>query len=215
MAETPPSGLPTLELERSLQEKGCAVIAGVDEVGRGSLAGPLVAAAVVLPLDRPERLAGLSQVRDSKQLSAAQREALFDCIRQVAAGISIAWTSHHIIDECGIAEANRQAMFRALRGLSQAPQGALIDYVNLPDLPVPQLAVPRGDCRSLSIAAASIVAKVFRDRWMMWYHRRYPAYFFASNKGYGTPSHLRALRQYGPSPIHRRSFAPVSASRPA
>jgi ribonuclease HII len=201
---------PTLELERLLRKRGHRLIAGVDEVGRGSWAGPLVAAAVILPPDCPSAIRALRGVRDSKQLTAAEREALFDVIFRRSLAVGIGWASHHFVDRAGISEANRRAMIRAVCALRITPQALVIDHLRLPDCPLPQLCISRGDSRSLSVAAASVVAKVFRDRWMTKCDTRFPGYRFAEHKGYGTHSHRAALTQHGPSPVHRRSFRPIA-----
>lgn len=200
-----------MELERQLVSQGHRIIAGVDEVGRGSLAGPVVAAAVILPLGKATLADELCGVRDSKELTSYRRDRLVETILETALSVSVGWQSHHIVDREGIAEANRRAMRRAVARLSIQPDALLIDYVRIQPLLVPQLCVTRGDSLSLSIAAASIVAKVFRDRWMARCDLRFPGYGFAQHKGYGTAKHLAALQEYGPSPVHRRSFAPVAS----
>ncbi|HNX69184.1 MAG TPA: ribonuclease HII [Candidatus Omnitrophota bacterium] len=178
-------------------------MAGVDEAGRGPLAGPVVAAAVIV--FRPEDLSG---VNDSKKLSASQREKLCGVIaRSALVGIGIA--DERMIDEINIYEATRLAMKKAVLNLTRTPDLLLIDGPMRIDLPLEQKGVIRGDQKSASIAAASIIAKVFRDRWMHKLHEIYPAYAFHNHKGYGTAEHLKALREVGPSPVHRRSFAPV------
>lgn len=200
---------PTCRFERTLKSEGFLRIAGVDEVGRGSLAGPVVAAAVVLP-DHPHLEQLLEGVRDSKTLSARDRETLFDTILTIGAMTSIGWASHHQIDRLGIAAANRRAMARAVLGLPCIPDALLVDHFRVPECEVHQVSVTKGDTLSLSIASASIVAKVVRDRWMAHYDRRFPGYGFARNKGYGTSEHFGALERLGPTPVHRRSFAPVA-----
>ncbi|HLJ68702.1 MAG TPA: ribonuclease HII [Chloroflexota bacterium] len=201
---------PPLDLEYALYAQGCRTIAGVDEVGRGSLAGPLVAAAIILPVDDPTLTQRLGAVRDSKQLSPGQRTEAFRTIREVAVAIGIGWAAHHVVDRRGLTAANRQALESAVRRLSPAPEAVLIDHFTLDGLELPQVSMPKGEARSLSIAAASIVAKVVRDRWMCRCDRRFPSYGFASHKGYGTRLHIDRLRAFGPSPLHRRSFQPVS-----
>jgi ribonuclease HII len=202
--------LPSYELELSLHAEGYRVIAGVDEVGRGSWAGPVVAGAVVLPHGSRNCLTAL---RDSKQLSAQERESLFGLLRAIGAAIGIGWASHHVVDRVGLTEANRRAMLRAIRGLREPPDVLLLDHFRLPACPIPQLALPQGDARVLSVAAASVVAKVVRDRWMECCDERFPGYGFARHKGYGTPDHQCALASLGPSHIHRQSFAPVADLR--
>lgn len=192
---------------------GFGHIAGVDEVGRGSLAGPVVAAAVVLPLRSRRLRPALSGLRDSKQLSALQREDLFRRILDTAEGVGVGSSSHHVVDRDGIASANRRAMLRAVAALAEKPEALLLDAFPLPECSLPQLAVVKADARSLSVAAASVVAKVIRDRWMAHWDRRFPQYGFARHKGYATGAHLDALAQYGPCPLHRRSFRPLSRAQ--
>ena len=198
---------PTLEEENALLARGCRFIAGVDEVGRGPLAGLVMAAAVILPLDN--ELPWLCKVRDSKQLTPKQREELCRDIRRDALAVATGKVCVREIDALGIAEAARIAMELAIQTLPLKPDYLLIDGFPLPQVPIPQKAIIKGDSRCLSIAAASIVAKVARDSIMVEMDVRYPGYGFAQNKGYGTESHLLTLRERGPCPIHRRSFAPV------
>lgn len=192
----------------ALYEQGYSCIAGLDEAGRGCLAGPVVAAAVILPLepDTPERFAG---VNDSKQLTMQTRERLYDVIYQYALAIGVGFGSVELIDERNILQATKQAMRNALAQLTLAPQALLLDALLLKDIALPQRSLIKGDTRSLSIAAASIIAKVTRDRFMVQLHEQYPAYGFAQHKGYGTEMHLAALREHGVTPHHRRSFAPI------
>ena len=194
-----------LILEQTLRSKGARHIAGVDEAGRGPLAGPVVAAAVVLPED--VHLPGLN---DSKVLSPERREVLFDSIRGAALAFAVGEASVAEIDELNILQATLLAMRRALEGLELQPDRVLIDGNQLPKGPYPELAVVDGDATSLSIAAASILAKVTRDHQMIEYDRDYPEYGFARHKGYGSADHVRALREHGPCPIHRRSFGTVA-----
>ena len=196
---------PTDEFELEARRRGCRRIAGLDEAGRGPLAGPVVAAAVILPTRC--RLAG---VNDSKQVSESERARLFDVIVSRARGIGVGIATEQEIDRLNILEATRLAMRRALASLTTSPDYLLIDAVVLPDVTIPSRSIVKGDTLSLSIAAASIVAKVTRDRMMVAYHRAYPEYNFLSHKGYGTEEHLQRLAQYGPCAIHRRSFAPVA-----
>lgn len=201
---------PGLEEESGLLACGHRRIAGLDEAGRGAWAGPVYAAAVVLPLDRPDLLRRLADVRDSKQLSPHQREALSGIIREVALAVGVGWAEVEEIDGLGILPATRLAMSRAVQQLSGAVDALLIDYVRLPDVSLPQRSLPRADARCLSVAAASIIAKVERDRRMVEMDREYPGYGFARHKGYGTSQHYRALQQLGPSPLHRRTWRPVA-----
>ena len=195
---------PTEEFEVEARCCGYRRIAGLDEAGRGPLAGPVVAAAVVLP--RRCRLAGLD---DSKQVGEPDRVRLFAEILRRALGIGIGSASGTEIDRLNILEATRLAMRRAVEALPLPPDFLLLDAVTIPGLSVPQRPIIKGDGLSWSIAAASIIAKVTRDRLMVEYHRWYPQYNFAEHKGYSTPEHLRLLRQYGPCAIHRCTFAPV------
>ena len=206
--------MPTLDLERPLQRQGYALVAGVDEAGRGPLAGPVVAAAVVLPLElfsgADEHLPPwLCMIDDSKKLTPSQRRKALEQIENNAASIAVGMATHKEIDSKGIAPATILAMHRAIFGLPLQPSYLLIDYVKLPGYGIPYQAMPHGDSICYSIAAASIVAKVTRDRLMHDADSRYPGYGFARHKGYATPQHLRLLAKKGPSPIHRRSFRPL------
>jgi ribonuclease HII len=196
-----------MKWERVLWRSGIRAIAGIDEVGRGPLAGPLVAAAVVLP-PLPRRAPWLRSVRDSKLLSPATRETLDVAIRSLAVAIGIGTVSAAALDVLGVAEATRRAMSDALDQLGMRVDHLLIDAFALPR-DVPQTPLIHGDARCVSIACASIVAKVARDRMMHDLDPTFPGYGFSQNKGYGTPQHLFALEQLGPCPIHRRSFAPL------
>lgn len=180
------------------------MIAGVDEAGRGPLAGPVVAAAVILDPARP-----VSGLADSKKLSARQRERLFDVIRRDALAFSVAVASVEEIDSLNIHQATLLAMRRAIDGLQRVPREVLVDGNRLPDLPMSARAIVRGDDTEPCIMAASILAKVTRDAGMDVLHGEYPGYGFDRHKGYGTSAHLEALRSLGPCPAHRRSFRPV------
>ena len=181
------------------------LVAGVDEPGRGPLAGPVVAAAVIL--DELHPIAGLA---DSKKLTAARREALFDEIRAKALCCSIAEASVEEIDRLNILQATLLAMRRAVQGLRLKPRLTLVDGNRLPQLDMPAEAIVKGDARVAAISAASILAKVTRDRWCAELHAQYPQYGFAGHKGYGTAEHLAALQAHGACPQHRRTFAPVA-----
>ena len=198
---------PSYREESALLDDGYTLVAGLDEVGRGPLAGPVVAGAVMLPPNPRGRWVRL--IRDSKQLTPAQREEAADVLRDKALSMSTGLSTHEEIDRVGIAPATRLAMARAINAMPLQPQFLLLDAFPLPDVDIPQKAIVRGDALCLSIAAASIVAKVERDRLMVEHDGRYPGYGFASHKGYASSRHLQALRDRGPSPIHRRSFAPV------
>jgi ribonuclease HII len=181
------------------------LVAGVDEAGRGPLAGPVVAAAVIL--DDRHAIKGLA---DSKKLSVRRREALFDEIRAKALCCSIAQASVEEIDELNILQATLLAMRRAVRGLRLPPKLVLVDGNRLPVLDIRAEAIVKGDAKVQAISAASILAKVSRDRWCLEYHQQFPQYGFDQHKGYGTADHLAALRLHGPCPQHRRTFRPVS-----
>jgi ribonuclease HII len=199
-----------LALETAVsQQHHLTHIAGLDEAGRGALAGPVVAAAVILPLnDSIETL--LHGVNDSKQLTAHKREAFFDLILEHALAYGIGQEPAAVIDAIGILPANKLAMQTAVTQLTPTPQFLLIDgRICLPQLNIPQQPIVRGDSQSLSIAAASILAKVTRDRLMCELDRQFPHYGFAQHKGYGTELHRAALAQHGPCPQHRHSFAPI------
>jgi len=206
---------PTFAFERPLWRQGLELVAGVDEVGRGPLAGPVAAAAVILPPSaradaRPSgRFRWLRRVRDSKQLAAPAREELTALIHRHALAAAVAFVPVEHVDRIGIAEASRQAMLAALGDLACRPQHVLIDAFHLRACRLPQTAIIGGDALSLSIACASIIAKVARDAVMAEHDGRYPGYGFATNKGYGTPEHFDALDRLGPCPLHRRSFSPV------
>ena len=188
--------------ERRLRESGRQFIAGVDEVGRGPLAGPVVAAAVILPEDFD-----LLGVDDSKKLSPKKREELCEAIKEKALAWSVGWTGPDVIDEINILEATKRAMTEAVNGLSIRPDHVLIDgNFTVRALDLPQTAIVKGDSASTSIAAASILAKVTRDRYMEEMAQVYPGYAFESNKGYGTKAHYDGLKAQGPCPIHRKTF---------
>lgn len=198
---------PSLDEENKLKLQGYEVIAGIDEAGRGALAGPVVAGAVILPYAVCSVWLGL--VRDSKELSFRKRELLFGLIQKEALATSVGIVSPQMIDAINILEATKLAMKQAVENLSCRPQFLLIDRLVLPGCYMPQKGITRGDKLCLSIACASIVAKVSRDHIMKDLDRIYPGYGLAKHKGYGTQEHIALLQQLGPSPIHRLSFAPV------
>ena len=176
-------------------------LCGIDEVGRGPLAGPVVACAVILPKD-----CDILWLNDSKKLTAKKREELYDVIMEGAVSVGIGMASPERIDEINILQATYEAMRQAVSKLSVQPQLLLNDAVTIPGIQIPQVPIIKGDAKSVSIAAASIVAKVTRDRMMEEYDKVLPEYGFASNKGYGSAAHIEALKKYGPSPIHRKTF---------
>jgi len=205
------------EFESNLWAGGLSRVAGVDEAGRGPLAGPVVAAAVILPPDwrksgLPPELKGLN---DSKQLTESRREAFFTALTALPeVRFAIAAVDAIAIDQINILQATHRAMNEALAQLQPAPEHALVDGNPVKSLRFPQTAIVKGDARSFSIAAASVLAKVTRDRQAADWDRQWPEYGFAVHKGYGTPQHLDAIRRHGPCPIHRRSFAPLKPVQP-
>ena len=199
---------PSFAEEKLLRKQGYRFIAGVDEVGRGALMGPVVAGAVILPDNLKARWK--SRVRDSKQLTHQEREYLYDFIIEASTAYGIGSISSEDIDKLGIAKATRLAMKAAIEQLEPLPQFLLIDYFKLAEMPLPQKGIKHGDSLCFSIACASIIAKVTRDRWMVEMDRDYPGYGLAEHKGYGTEGHIKCLREKGPCPQHRRSFRPVS-----
>lgn len=190
-----------LAYERECYGKGYALVAGIDEVGRGPLAGPVVTAAVILPKDC--KIVGIN---DSKKLSAKKREALYDEILEKAVAYGFGVVPPSRIDEINILQATYEAMRMALEQLSPQPDFILADAVTIPKVAIPQKGIVKGDAKSSSIGAASIIAKVYRDRLMEEYDKLYPDYGFASNKGYGSADHIATIREKGICPIHRRSF---------
>ena len=201
---------PTLDEELRLVKRGFPLVAGLDEVGRGCWAGPVVAAAVILPLERLRVEPGLlAAVDDSKRLTAHQREVAAAQVREAALAVSVGLAPAALVDALGIVRATLLAMRQALGRLPLVPSFLLVDGLLHIDMPWPQRALVRGDARCLSIAAASVVAKVYRDALLREYAAVFPGYGFERHKGYGTPQHQRALRRRGPCPLHRRSFAPV------
>lgn len=192
-----------LQYERAFMAKGVINVAGVDEVGRGPLAGPVVCAAVIMPLDEASLIVG---VDDSKKVSAKKREELAEKIKAVALAYSIVEIDEKTIDEMNILEATKLGMKRAVESLSLQPGAVLTDGNMVIDIPFAQQSVIGGDALSYSIGAASIIAKVYRDKLMDEYDSVYPAYQFIKNKGYGTAAHIQAIKEQGLCPIHRRTF---------
>ena len=194
-----------LAYEKELYTQGIQLIAGVDEVGRGPLAGPVVAAAVILPED-----CKISGLNDSKKIPKSKHKEIYEAVLQNAVAIGIGIKDNQVIDQVNIYEATKLAMMEAIGQLEPQPQHLLIDAMKL-DLPIPQTSIIKGDANSLSIAAASIVAKVTRDQMMEEFDCEYPGYDFTQNAGYGTANHLAGLDQLGVTPIHRRSFEPIKS----
>ena len=192
-----------MQYERKFSAQGYKNIVGVDEVGRGPLAGPVVCAAVIMPLDDPSIIEGID---DSKKLSEKKREELAEKIRQTALAYTIVETDEKTIDEINILEATKRGMKKAVESLALSPDIVLTDGNMTLDIPYPQESIVKGDALSYSIGAASIIAKVYRDHMMEEYAKTYPEYDFASNKGYGTAAHIKAIKEYGLCPIHRRTF---------
>ena len=182
----------------------CRLICGVDEAGRGPFAGPVVAGAVILSLDDPER--EILYLNDSKKLSEKKREALYDEIMEKAVSVGVGIVEREVIDEINILQATFLAMQKAIAALDPQPDYILADAVTIPKILIPQEGIVKGDAKSVSIAAGSIIAKVTRDRIMYEYDKLYPEYGFASHKGYGTKAHIEAIKEYGMLNIHRRSF---------
>ena len=199
--------IPTFLEEKALINGGYTVVAGVDEVGRGPLAGPVMAGVAILPSN--PKGSWVKLVRDSKQLTKAQREKALFHLQDVALGLEVGICSSQEVDALGIVEATKLAMSRAIDSLAVKPDFLLLDAITLQKVDLPQKSIIRGDALCLSIAAASIVAKVTRDRLMEQMDQEFPEYGFARNKGYGTREHMTKLKQMGPCPIHRYSFAPV------
>jgi ribonuclease HII len=198
--------MPSFVYEKKLARKGFKLPAGVDEAGRGPLAGPIVAAAVIFPLN-----CSIQGLDDSKKLTPRKREKLFIEIKKQALGVGVSMISHHEIDRLNIEKANRLVMRKAVEELKIVPDFVLVDgRSRIPGLNIPQRAIIGGDGKCNSIAAASIIAKVTRDRLMVKYHARHPQYGFNRHKGYATKEHLLKLSVHGPCPIHRRSFAYVT-----
>ena len=189
------------QFEQTLRQQGYQRIAGIDEAGRGALAGPVVAAAVILPIG-----CQISGVTDSKQLTPKQRARLFDEIHRTAVAVGVGHINHKEIDQINILQATMGAMAQAIAQITPSPDYALVDGTHLPKISLPAKAIPKGDALVQSIAAASIIAKVTRDRLMIELNEIYPGYDFRRHKGYGTLLHRQAIAQLGPCPIHRRSF---------
>ncbi|VED67199.1 MULTISPECIES: ribonuclease HII [Streptococcus] len=194
-----------LAYEKELYAQGIQLIAGVDEVGRGPLAGPVVAAAVILPENC--KIPGLN---DSKKIPKSKHQAIYQVVLDQALSVGIGVKDNQVIDQVNIYEATKLAMLEAIQELDQQPQHLLIDAMKL-DLPISQTSIIKGDANSLSIAAASVVAKVTRDQMMAAYDQEYPGYDFGQNAGYGTTKHLEGLEKHGVTPIHRRSFEPIKS----
>jgi len=204
----PPS--PDLGFELALWQQGFKLVAGIDEAGRGALAGPVAVGAVILPADLTDLVGKLPGVRDSKQLTPQERENATVVIKQIAFTWAVGFADASEIDQLGVAKATRLAAIRAINQLDPIPQHLLIDYIKLHESDLPQTSLVKGDQCSLSIACASILAKTTRDELMVRLSEQYPKYGFARHKGYGTVKHFAAIHVYGACPIHRVSFAPFT-----
>jgi ribonuclease HII len=200
-----------LDFERNLWKQGLSLVAGIDEAGRGALAGPVTAAAVILPQDG-KILSKLDRIRDSKQLNPLIRENQRGLIETLAIAWGVGFSTNEEIDQYGIASATRLAIYRAISQLNLTPDHLLVDYLVLADVDTPQTRLVKGDARSLSIAAASILAKTHRDEMMISVDKKYQEFGFKNNKGYGTHDHRQAILLHGPCPLHRMTFNPMRES---
>ena len=209
MIPNPLPDFPSLNLERALWANGALWVAGIDEAGRGALAGPVAAAAVILPQIN-NFTQDMNGVRDSKLMTPTQREFWNFTIREMAVSFGVGMASSQEIDTMGILPATRLAARRAIKSLSVVPDHLLIDHFKLPETDIPQTSIPKGDRLSLSIAAASILAKTTRDAILCDLDKEFPGYGLADHKGYGTASHREAIENFGPTPIHRMTFAPLN-----
>ena len=205
--------MPDLSLETEFYAQGHRLVAGADEAGRGPLAGPVTAAAVILPPGLGPNADWLRTIDDSKRLTPKQRESTAEIIRANVLAWAVEQVDSAEIDRIGIGPAVLQAMFAAVSALRPGPDALLFDWIPLKQCPLPYRAVVKGDAKSLSIAAASVLAKTARDKIMVQADQRHPGYGFARHKGYATPQHLRRLAELGPTPIHRRSFSPLRQAR--
>lgn len=201
---------PDLSFENALWERGVRLVAGIDEAGRGALAGPVAVGAVILPNDLPDLMTRLSGIRDSKVMQPNERKRWATEVKALALACGVGLATPEEIDRLGIAPATRLAAARALESLKMTSEHLLVDYIALPNVNLPQTSLTKGDARSLSIAAASVLAKTARDALLIELAQTYPGYGFARNKGYGTLAHRQAIRELGPCTVHRRSFAPVA-----
>ena len=203
------NAFPHLQKETALLRQGYCFVAGLDEAGRGAWAGPVVAAAVILPPDHPDLAGALLGLQDSKKLTPKKREELFSVINATALAVAVGQASAQLVDDINVIGATRYAMRQALAGLKITPNFLLLDYLKLPTVAIPQEAFAKADNISLTVAAASVIAKVTRDRFMAAYSQTYPGYGFERHKGYGTKAHRAALKQHGPCPLHRMSYRPL------
>jgi len=200
---------PHLQKEIALLEQGYRFIAGLDEAGRGAWAGPVIAAAVILPIDRPDLLNILNGLNDSKLLTPQKRDKFFDLVQQTALAIAVGLGPPELVDKINVLQATRHAMEEALNELPITPDYLLLDHLKLPAVKLPQDSFPKADSISLTVSAASIIAKVTRDRLMVELSPQYPDYAFERHKGYGTRLHWEALQKFGPCPVHRMSYRPL------
>jgi ribonuclease HII len=204
---------PSLDKEIALLEQGYRFVAGLDEAGRGAWAGPVVAAAVILPLNQPDLARTLSGLNDSKKLTANRRELFFAIIHEIALAVGVGQSPPALVDQINVVGATRYAMQQALTGLALPPDFLLLDHLKLPAVKLPQDAYPKADALSLTVAAASVIAKVTRDRLMIELEEQYPGYGFDRHKGYGTSVHRLALVRLGPCLLHRLSYQPLKELR--
>jgi ribonuclease HII len=200
---------PHLEKELALLKQGYRFIAGLDEAGRGAWAGPVVAAAVILPANQPELLHSLQGLNDSKKLTPQKRDEFFDVLQQTALAVAVGIGSPELVDSINVLQATHHAMQEALVQLPIAPDYLLVDHLKLSATDIPQDSFPKADSISLTVSAASVIAKVTRDRLMIELSRQYPGYGFERHKGYGTRIHREALQKFGPCPVHRMSYRPI------
>ncbi len=200
---------PHLQKEIALLKQGYRFIAGLDEAGRGAWAGPVVAAAVILPVDQPKLLDTLNGLNDSKKLSPKKRDVFFDIVQQTALAVAVGIGSPKLVDDINVLQATRHAMQEALDELPITPNYLLLDHLKLPAVNLPQDAFPKADSISLTVSAASVIAKVTRDRLMVKLSQQYPGYGFERHKGYGTRLHREALQILGPCAVHRMSYRPI------
>jgi ribonuclease HII len=202
---------PHLQKEIALLKQGYRFIAGLDEAGRGAWAGPVVAAAVILPADQPDLVDSLNGLNDSKKLTPQKRDEFFDIVQKTALAVGVGMGSPELVDDINVLQTTRYAMRKALKNLSITPDYLLLDHLKLPAVDLPQDSYPKADSISLTVSAASVIAKVTRDRLMVELSQQYPGYGFERHKGYGTRIHREALQKFGPCLVHRMSYRPIQS----